>query len=80
MDVLHLGFNNAVVKARVVAVVASGANPVRRLVEQGRKENKVIDATSGRKTRSIIVTDSGFFILSALHPETMLERISDEEK
>ncbi|MBN2120228.1 MAG: DUF370 domain-containing protein [Candidatus Omnitrophica bacterium] len=75
MEIINLGYNNAVLKNRVVTIVSVGANPVKRLIEAAKKENKLIDATSGRKTRSLVVTDAGFFILSSLQPQRLIERV-----
>ena len=78
MEVLNLGYNNVVLKRRVVAVLGVGPNPIRRLIEVARKENRLIDATSGRKTRSVIITDANFLILSSLQPQRLIERISKD--
>jgi len=75
METVHLGFNNVIIKQRVVGVVSAGAKPVKRLVEEARKGNRVVDVTSGRKTRSVVITDSGFIFLSSLQPQTIIERI-----
>jgi regulator of extracellular matrix RemA (YlzA/DUF370 family) len=75
MKYLNVGFNNIVMLERIVAVVSSDTAPMRRLKEQFRKNNKLIDATNGRRTRSVIITDSDHFILSAAQPETIAQRI-----
>lgn len=72
---VNLGFNNVVMLNRIVAVVSSDASPIKRLKEEARKTNKLIDATNGRKTRAVIVTDSDHIILSSAQPETISQRI-----
>jgi hypothetical protein len=71
---LNIGFGNAVVKNRVVAIVGPTSSPMRRLREEARQAGRLIDATQGRKTRSLIITDSNHCILSALQPETISQR------
>ena len=76
---LNIGFGNFVVNSRVVAIVSPASSPMRRLREDARQENRLIDATQGRKTRSIIITDSNHVILSAIQAETIGQRFSQEE-
>ncbi len=76
LRLVHVGFGNMVVADRVVAVVAPDSAPIRRLKEEARERGKLIDATQGRKTRAIIVTDSDHVILSAINPETIAQRIA----
>ncbi|MCD6134339.1 MAG: DUF370 domain-containing protein [Candidatus Omnitrophica bacterium] len=78
-SVLHIGFNNVVLKSRIIAVVNAGANPIRRLVEKAKESGKLIDATSGRKTRSVIFTDADFIVLSSLQPQRLIERLEHEK-
>ncbi len=77
MKFVNLGFNNVVMAGRIVAVISPDASPSRRLKDASQKLNKLVDATNGRRTRSIVVTDSDHVILSALHPETLTERIAE---
>ena len=76
---LNIGFGNFVVNSRVVAIVSPASSPMRRLREDARQENRLIDATQGRKTRSIIITDSNHVILSAIQAETIGQRFLAEE-
>ena len=76
---INIGFGNFVVNSRVVAIVNPSSSPMRRLREDARQENRLIDATQGRKTRSIIITDSNHVILSAIQAETIGQRFSQEE-
>lgn len=76
---VNLGFGNFVVAARVVAIVDPASAPMRRLREDARQENRLIDATQGRKTRAIVVTDSNHVILSAIQAETIGQRFQAED-
>lgn len=75
---LNIGFGNSVVVSRVVGIVNPGSSPMRRLREDARQESRLVDATQGRKTRSIIITDSNHVFLSALQAETIAQRYSDK--
>ncbi|MDO9631602.1 MAG: DUF370 domain-containing protein [Humidesulfovibrio sp.] len=76
---VNLGFGNFVVAARVIAIVDPASAPMRRLREDARQENRLIDATQGRKTRAIVVTDSNHVILSAIQAETIGQRFQAED-
>ncbi len=76
---LNIGYNNSVVSSRIVAIVSPSSSPMRRLREDARQEGRLIDATQGRKTRSIIITDSNHCILSAVQPETVAQRLEEEK-
>jgi len=73
---INIGFGNTVVSQRVVAVILPQSAPSKRLREEARLEQRLIDATHGRKTRAIIVTDSNHVILSAVHADTLSQRLS----
>ncbi len=73
---INIGFGNTVLSTRVVAVIMPNSAPMKRLREDARTSQRLIDATHGRKTRSIIVTDSNHIILSAVHGETISLRLS----
>lgn len=77
MKFVNLGFNNLVIAGRIVTVVSPDASPSRRLKAAAQKLNKLVDATNGRRTRAIVVTDSDHVVLSALQPETLAERIAE---
>jgi regulator of extracellular matrix RemA (YlzA/DUF370 family) len=79
-QVLNLGFGNFVLTARIVAVVNPASAPMRRLREDARKDGRLIDATQGRKTRSLVITDSNHVILSAVQAETMRQRFQEDEE
>lgn len=73
---VNIGFGNAVNTDKIVAVVSPDAAPVKRVVQTARDSGLAIDATCGRKTRSVIVCDSGHVILSALQPETLADKLA----
>lgn len=72
---VNLGFNNMVAVSRIVAVVSSDAAPIKRLIREAVKINKLIDATNGRRTRTVVITDSDHVILSSAQPDTFTQRI-----
>jgi regulator of extracellular matrix RemA (YlzA/DUF370 family) len=76
---VNVGYGNVVVAERVVAVVGPAAAPVKRLRDNAREGNKLIDATEGRKTRSVIVLDSDHVLLSAVQAETIQRRLRGED-
>ena len=67
---INIGFGNSIVSRRVIAIISPNAAPIRRLRDEARDEKRLIDATQGRKTRSVIITDSNHVILSAIQSET----------
>nr|HID59386.1 DUF370 domain-containing protein [Desulfobacterales bacterium] len=74
-NLLNIGFGNAVVANRIVAIVTPGSAPMKRLKEDAKADKRLIDATQGRRTRSIIITDSNHVILSAIQSETISHRL-----
>jgi regulator of extracellular matrix RemA (YlzA/DUF370 family) len=75
---LNIGFGNSVVSERVVAILTPTSSPMKRLREEARESKRLIDATQGRKTRSIILTDSNHVILSSAGAETIAQRYSSD--
>ncbi|ODN31233.1 DUF370 domain-containing protein [Fervidobacterium thailandense] len=71
---INIGFGNVIAGDRVIAIVNPESAPLKRLKEDAKTEGKLIDATYGRKTRSILITDSNHIILSAIQPETIAQR------
>lgn len=71
---MNIGFGNVVNTAKIVAVVSPEAAPVKRMVQNAKQTGKVIDATQGRRTKSVIVTEEDHIILSALQPDTLVKR------
>lgn len=76
LKILNIGFGNIVSAARVVAVISPSSAPMKRLKEEARERGKLVDATEGRMTRSVIITDSDHVILSALQTERLAERLA----
>jgi len=72
---LNVGFGNMVAVARVIAIVDPGSAPMKRLKDEAKRAGKLVDATNGRRTRSIIVTDSDHVVLSAIQTETIAQRV-----
>ncbi|MBN8689368.1 MAG: DUF370 domain-containing protein [Armatimonadetes bacterium] len=77
--VLNVGFHNFVMTDKIVALVSSESAPMRRLVQQLKKSGSVIDATHGRKTKSVIFTSNSDIVLSAISQETLAKRLSTDE-
>lgn len=73
---INIGFGNAVVAGRVLAIVNPKSSPIKKLKDEAKAQKKLIDVTEGRKTRSIIILDSNHVILSAVQPETITQRFS----
>jgi extracellular matrix regulatory protein A len=75
---VNVGFGNSVVSRRVVAIISPNAAPIKRLRDEAKEDRRLIDATQGRKTRSVIITDSNHVILSAIQAETIAQRFSPD--
>jgi regulator of extracellular matrix RemA (YlzA/DUF370 family) len=73
-NLLNIGFGNTVVAERVIAIVWPNSAPMKRLKDEARDDKRLVDATHGRKTRSIIITDSNHIVLSAIQAETISQR------
>ncbi|MCL2082993.1 MAG: DUF370 domain-containing protein [Oscillospiraceae bacterium] len=80
MKLLNVGFGNMVSAHRIIALVSPDSAPVKRIVQQARERDKLIDATLGRRTRAVLITDSDHVILSALLPETAGSRLKGDEE
>ena len=79
MRFISIGFGNMVSAGRIVAIASPESAPIKRLVQDAKEENRVIDVSCGRRTRSVIITDSEHVILSAIQTETITNRLSDED-
>jgi len=75
-ELIHIGFGNVLAVNRVVAVVAPGSAPTKRLVQEGKSKSVAIDMTNGRRTKAIIIMDSGHIVLAAITPETIAGRVA----
>ena len=76
---INVGYGNMVNANKVVAVISPEAAPIKRLVQNAKDEGRAIDATCGRRTRAVVITDSNQLILSALMPETIANRYQQKE-
>lgn len=83
---INIGFGNMVSAARLMAIISPESAPIKRMIQEAREERVLVDATYGRKTRAVLIMDSGQIILSAIQPETIANRLHefgeewDEEK
>lgn len=75
MQLINIGFGNVVAANRIVAIISPDSSPVKRLVQDARDKGTLVDATYGRRTRAVVITDSGHVILSALQHETIVNRV-----
>ncbi len=80
MRLVNIGFGNMVSAEKVVAVVSNESAPIKRMVQEARERGTVVDATFGRKTKAVIITDGSSLILSALMPETVAGRLNGKEE
>ena len=79
MKLIHIGFGNIVISDRVIAIISPESAPVKRIIREAEENGKLVNATYGRKTRAVIVTESDHIILSALQPETISNRLVQED-
>jgi len=75
VELLHIGFGSVVAVSRVLAIMAPDSSPIRRMLQDAKSANRLIDLTYGRRTKSVLVLDSGHLILAPIHPETMAGRL-----
>ena len=78
MKLINIGFGNMVSARKLVAIVSPESAPIKRIIQDARDRGSLIDATYGRRTRAVIITDSDHVILSAVQPETVANRLSGE--
>ncbi len=83
MDIklINIGFGNIVVANRIISIISPESAPIKRIIQEARDKGMLIDATYGRRTRAVVVADSGHIILSAVQPETVANRLiqSDDD-
>jgi regulator of extracellular matrix RemA (YlzA/DUF370 family) len=75
IELVHIGFGNILAMNRAIAIASPNSAPTKRTIHEGKNNGKLIDMTSGRRTKSVIFTDSGHIILAALAPETIASRL-----
>ena len=78
MKFINIGFGNMVSAGRIVAIAGPDSAPIKRLVQDAREDDRVIDVSCGRRTRAVIITDSDHVILSAIQAETITNRLADD--
>lgn len=79
MQLLNIGYGNMVSADRILAIVSPDSAPIKRIIQEGRDQGRLIDATYGRRTRSVLISDTDHVILSALLPETIAGRLEGGE-
>ena len=79
MKLINIGFGNMLSSSKIVAIVSPDSAPSKRIVQEAKDKGTVIDASQGRRTRAIIITDSDHVVLSALQPETIANRLNDKD-
>ncbi len=75
IELIHIGFGNILAMNRAIAIASPNSAPTKRIIHDGKNNGKVIDMTSGRRTKAVIFTDSGHIVLAALAPETIASRL-----
>lgn len=79
MQLINIGFGNMVSAERIISIVSPESAPIKRMVQEAKDEKTAIDATYGRRTRAVIIMDSGHIILSAVQPETIAGRLNNNQ-
>ncbi|QSX06867.1 DUF370 domain-containing protein [Sedimentibacter sp. zth1] len=79
-NIINIGFGNVALSNRILAVVSPDSAPIKRFIQDAKENGKLVDATYGRKTRAVIITDCDYIILSAVQPETMAQRFEVTNK
>ena len=80
MKLINIGFGNMVSASRLIAIVSPESAPIKRIVQEARDKGVLIDATYGRRTRAVLITDSDHVVLSAVQPETVANRLAGERE
>ncbi|MFR8104561.1 MAG: extracellular matrix/biofilm regulator RemA [Clostridia bacterium] len=78
MKLINIGFGNIVSANRIIAIVSPESAPIKRIVQEAKDKGNAVDATYGRRTRAVIIMDSGHVILSAVQPETVAARLDKD--
>ena len=79
IKLINIGFGNIVLANRIISIVSPESAPIKRIIQEARHKGRLVDATYGRRTRAVIITDSEHIILSSIQPETMANRIVAKE-
>lgn len=80
MKLINIGFGNMVAAGRLLAIVSPESAPIKRIIQDAKERGTLIDATYGRRTRAVLVMDSDHVILSSIQPETVANRMTDEQE
>ena len=78
MGFINIGYGNIISSNRIISIITPGAAPIKRLIQEAKDKSLLIDATSGRKTRAVIIMDTGHIVLSAVQPETVVNRFNKD--
>ena len=78
-QLIHIGFGNIINKEKMIAIVSPDSAPIKRLIQNAKDDKSVIDATQGRKTKAVLIMENGAVVLSALLPDTIVNRMKAEE-
>lgn len=79
IKLINIGFGNIVSANRIIAIVSPESAPIKRIIQEARDEGRLIDATYGRRTRAVVITDSDHVVLSAVQPETVAHRLGSRD-
>lgn len=80
LQLINIGFGNVVSANRIISIVSPESAPIKRIIQVARDNNQLIDATYGRRTRAVIITDSTYVVLSAVQPETVGQRVLNHDE
>ncbi|MDE5992382.1 MAG: DUF370 domain-containing protein [Oscillospiraceae bacterium] len=80
MKLINIGFGNMINAGRLITIVSPESAPIKRIIQEAKEKGLLIDATYGRRTRAVIIMDSDHVVLSAVQPETVAGRLSDDEE
>ncbi len=80
MQLINIGFGNVVSANRIIAIISPESAPIKRIIQEAKDNKMAVDATYGRRTRAVLIMDSGHIILSAVQPETVAGRLETDEE
>ncbi|MCH3915626.1 MAG: DUF370 domain-containing protein [Acidaminococcaceae bacterium] len=80
IQLINIGFGNIVAAHRIVTIIGPESAPIKRIIQEGKEKGVVIDATYGRRTRAVLIMDSGHIVLSAIQPETIANRLNHDDE
>ena len=80
IQLINIGFGNIVAAHRIITIIGPESAPIKRIIQEGKEKGVVIDATYGRRTRAVLIMDSGHVVLSAIQPETIANRLNHDDQ